>query len=105
MFCPNCGAQNESGVQFCRACGANLRPEGPAAAGRGPAAGAPYDDGSVGLLGVVFFCIPLVGAIMYFVWKDEKPLKAKKACNLALIGFVVGMVLQVISAVIQASAS
>jgi hypothetical protein len=102
MFCPNCGAQNEDNVAFCRACGASLRPEGPARPGaQGAYGGAPQDDGKVGLLGVIFFCIPLVGAIMYFVWKDEKPLKAKKACNLALIGFVLGLVLRILASFAQ----
>ena len=48
------------------------------------------------ILKVVSFCIPLVGAILYFINKDKAPLKAKSACNMALIGFAVGIVLQII---------
>ncbi len=45
---------------------------------------------------VISFCIPIVGAVLYFVNKDKAPRKAKSACNMALIGFAVGVVLQVI---------
>ncbi|MGJ8683036.1 MAG: hypothetical protein ACSHWW_00335 [Nonlabens sp.] len=47
-------------------------------------------------LKVVSFCLPIVGAILYFVYKKEYPNKSKQACTAALIGFGVGIVLQVI---------
>lgn len=49
------------------------------------------------VLKVVSFCIPLVGAVLYFINKDKAPRKAKSACNMALIGFGVGIVLNIIS--------
>ena len=51
-------------------------------------------------LKVVSFCIPLVGAILYFVHKKEAPLKSKQACKMALIGIGVSLVLQVIATVL-----
>lgn len=53
------------------------------------------EDLSTGLK-VLSFCIPLAGAIIYFVKKDNEPVAAKSACNMALIGFGVGVVLNVI---------
>ncbi|QSW90780.1 MULTISPECIES: hypothetical protein [Flavobacterium] len=47
-------------------------------------------------LKVLSFCIPLAGAIIYFVKKDNEPVAAKSACNLALIGFAVGIVVRII---------
>lgn len=47
-------------------------------------------------LKVVSFCFPIVGAVLYFVNKDKAPKKAQTACYAALIGFGVGIVLQVI---------
>lgn len=47
-------------------------------------------------LKVLSFCIPLAGAIIYFVKKDNEPVAAKSACNMALIGFGIGIVLQII---------
>ncbi len=49
------------------------------------------------VLKVVSFCIPLVGAVLYFINKDKAPRKAKSACNMALIGVGVGIVLNIIS--------
>lgn len=47
-------------------------------------------------LKIVSFCIPLVGAILYFVKKDKEPNAAKQACNMALIGLGVNIVLNII---------
>ena len=33
-------------------------------------------------------CFPLLGAILYFVWKDSKPQAAKDTCTFALVGGV-----------------
>jgi hypothetical protein len=46
-------------------------------------------------LKIVSFCIPLVGAILYFVKKNDEPQAAKDACTFAIIGLVVGIVLNV----------
>jgi len=46
-------------------------------------------------LKILSFCIPLVGAILYFVKKTDEPKAAKDACTFALIGLVVGIVLNV----------
>lgn len=52
-------------------------------------------DLSTGLK-VLSFCIPLAGAIIYFVKKNDEPVAAKSACNMALIGFAVGIVVRII---------
>ena len=88
--CPNCGTLNDASSQFCKECGANLR------------SAADADTGDVGALGILFFCIPISGAIMYFVWRDDKPYKAKKACNLALWGFGFGIVMNIIVSLFEA---
>lgn len=51
-------------------------------------------------LQIVSFCIPLVGAILYFVYKKDHPRKSKMACYAALIGFGIGIVLNIIFAVL-----
>ncbi len=52
-------------------------------------------------LQVVSFCIPLVGAIIYFSEKDKYPNKAKTACHAALWGFGIGILLNIIATVIR----
>lgn len=57
------------------------------------------------LLKIVCFLIPLAGAIMYFVWKNEHPLKSKGACRWAIYGVIFGIVLNVIMMVIGGGAA
>ena len=50
---------------------------------------------------VLSYCIPIAGAVIYFINKDKAPVKAKSACTMALIGFGVGIVLQIIQRVLM----
>ena len=50
---------------------------------------------------VLSFCIPIAGAVIYFMNKDKAPVKAKSACTMALICFGVGLVLQIIQRVLM----
>lgn len=51
-------------------------------------------------LKVVSFCIPLVGAILYFTTdRQAYPNKAKQACTFALYGLGVGILIQIIMTV------
>ena len=50
------------------------------------------DSGSIGW-GILGFLIPIVGFILYFVWKQTKPKSAKVAGIGGLIGFCLNMVL------------
>ena len=53
------------------------------------------DESSFGY-GVLSFLFPLVGLILYLVWHDTTPLKAKSCGIGALIGFISGVVLTII---------
>lgn len=46
-------------------------------------------------LKVLSFCIPLAGAIIYFVYSGREPVKSKAACTYALWGFVAGVLLRI----------
>ncbi|HAO06102.1 MULTISPECIES: hypothetical protein [Chryseobacterium] len=58
------------------------------------------EDLHIGLK-ILSFCIPLAGAIIYFVKKDKEPIAAKSACNMALIGLAVNVVLTIIRLTLQ----
>lgn len=47
------------------------------------------------------FCIPLAGAVLYFMNKDKAPKKAQTACYAALAGFGIGLVLNIVMRVMQ----
>ena len=43
------------------------------------------------------FFIPLVGLILFLVWNNESPRKAKACGKWALIGFITGIVISVLA--------
>ncbi len=53
------------------------------------------DSGSIGYWFLGFF-IPIAGLILYFVWKDTKPLSAKRSLWGALISWIAGFVLTIV---------
>ena len=93
-FCKNCGAQIPDGSSVCPSCSApqnnnsapnynnnynsNYNPN----YNPNPA---PQDKGGA-LWGLLGCCIPLVGLILFLVWKDQKPQTAKAAGIGALVG-------------------
>ncbi len=93
MFCNNCGKEIADNAFICPHCGVKT-------------GHTVQDDGPLGCLGVVCFLFPIVGLILYLVWKDDKPNKSRSAGKLALWGFIIGVVLWVLYLIIiVASAS
>lgn len=110
-YCNQCGAPLIDGAAFCGRCGTPIsgRPGGAAQNGYaqqpynpsqyngapGSYGQNPYgeqDQPSVGFNILAFF-IPIVGLILYLVWKDQYPRKAKSVGQWALISFIIGMIL------------
>ena len=87
-YCKNCGNQIDDNAVVCPFCGAQQQ------VAINPAA----DTGSFGW-SVLGFCIPLVGLILYLVWKDTKPVSSKQAGVGALVGVIVSVVFYVIGIV------
>ena len=56
---------------------------------------APVDNGSFGWAVLGFF-FPIVGLILFLVWKDQKPLSSKKAGIGALVGVILSVVFYVL---------
>lgn len=133
MYCAKCGTKAEEGDTFCRKCGAKLGDASEAAeqtsagvgeaqkgdapapqqfrygndsgfseSGRYPSSDNPEYKASGGwaLLG---FLIPLVGLILYLVWRDKNradAAKGRKAGKGALAGVIVWVVISILSFVI-----
>ena len=88
-YCKNCGANIDDKAVVCPSCGATQdKPQQVA------------EEKNVFLWGVVGFFVPIAGLVLYLMWKDTKPQSAKKAGMGALISVVIGVVLQVLAAVI-----
>ena len=105
MKCPRCHAENWDTDKHCSACGSSLTPTEqqstppPYAAqqsqhqSRGNYQRGGYQqktqiqDKLNPLIGILAFFMPLIGFILYFVWKDEKPQSAKTVGLIALCTF------------------
>jgi len=80
MYCKNCGQQINDNAVVCPHCGCAQKPIQTV-----------DDDGSIGW-GLLGCCIPIVGLVLFLVWKDTKPNSAKAAGIGALVS-VVGIVI------------
>ncbi len=80
MYCRNCGMPVPDNAVICPNCGASSAPSAPVVDKNQPSLG----------IAVLCFFFPLVGLILYLVWKDTEPGKG------ALIGVIVGVALVII---------
>lgn len=71
MFCKNCGAEIDDKAAICPNCGVPQKDIN--------------DSGSAGW-GILGCCIPVLGAVLYLVWRNTKPNNAKSAGIGALVG-------------------
>lgn len=84
-YCKNCGQQIDDRAVICPKCGVPQQ--------NTPAV---VDNGGFGW-GLLGFCFPVVGLILFLVWKDNKPRTGKAAGKGALISVIVSVVLYVIT--------
>lgn len=85
MFCKNCGKEIDDKASVCIYCGVSTEKEKMLS----------DDTGNIGA-GIASCCFPIVGLILYFVWKDSKPKSAKHACYGALISVACGVIFYMI---------
>jgi hypothetical protein len=83
QFCKKCGAEIPQGSSFCPQCGEPI--------------GA-LEGASIGLK-IVSFLFPIIGWILYFVYKSENIKKAKDCGMWGLIGFGVGLLITIVGGV------
>ena len=86
MYCRNCGMPIADNAAICPSCGAAVQPAAPVVDKNQPSLG----------IAVLCFFFPLIGLILYLVWKDTEPGKAKSAGKGALIGVIVSVALVII---------
>jgi hypothetical protein len=90
-FCKKCGAEINEQDSECPRCGAAQTPQA-------------ADNGGF-LWGLLGFCIPLVGLILFLVWKDTKPRTGKAAGMGALVSVICGVVFYVLMFIIGIGAA
>ena len=84
-YCKNCGVQIDDKAVVCPSCGVSQTTT--------PAV---VDNGGFGW-GILGCCVPIVGLILFLVWKDTKPKTAKAAGIGALVSAIAGVVCYVLS--------
>ena len=106
MYCIHCGKEIDDDSNFCPHCGKYVATNGPV--GTQQMSGNVYrssvDDDNIGW-GVLGFFFPIVGLILYLVWKNTLPLRAKSCGKGAIVGVVVYIIFYILSAVLMAMAA
>lgn len=87
MFCRNCGKEIDDKASFCIYCGAETGVKSDEVKSE--------DSGSFGW-SILGCCIPIVGLVLFLVWKDTKPKSAEAAGTGALIAVIISIVFYVI---------
>ena len=80
-YCRNCGKEIEPQAAICPFCGVPTKK---------PTATV-VDDGGF-LWGLLGFCVPIAGLILFLIWKDERPNTARSAGMGALISVIISVV-------------
>lgn len=93
MFCKNCGSEIDEKAVVCPKCGVETGVKSQQVEQDAPNTG----------FAVLGFFFPLIGFIMWLIWKDKLPMKAKSCGKGALIGIIVSVVVGIISGIAMGS--
>ena len=99
MYCWNCGKEIEEEAFFCVHCGVKTD-RSSYINNNNNSKRAREDDASSAGYGVLGFFFPIVGLILWLVWNNEYPKRAKSAGVGALVSVLVGVVISVIAVAI-----
>ncbi len=91
-FCSKCGKEINDDAVICIHCGCSVD-----AKHKTPSVVSDSSSFGWGLLG---FCVPIVGLILWLIWKNDTPLKAKSAGIGALVSVIASVILYIIYIII-----
>ena len=92
MFCRNCGAEIDENAFVCPKCGVRTSVTKSVAVEDAP---------NIGFAFLGFF-FPVIGLILWLLWKDTTPLKAKSCGKGALASAIVSVVVGILYGIIVA---
>lgn len=87
MFCKNCGQEIDDKADVCISCGVATEKNG---------SSLNTIDEPSHLPGIAGCCFPLVGILLYFMWKDQKPKSASLVITWTLAGIAIGVICSII---------
>ncbi len=97
-YCKNCGAEIDDKAFVCPKCGVLQSNNTPVQAEQFQQSSI-KDNGGIGW-GLLGCCIPIVGLVLFLVWKDTKPRTAKAAGIGALVAVIIGVVYYILIAIL-----
>ncbi|WP_017381805.1 zinc ribbon domain-containing protein [Paenisporosarcina sp. TG-14] len=83
MYCPHCGEQIDTQAEICPKCGVRVSSIG-------------EDKPNIAVNILSFCCVPLLGIVLFFVWKDSKPVAAKSALIWALVSIGIWIIISLL---------
>ena len=92
MYCKNCGRPVDDTSSYCNNCGARIDNK--------PNADVSENNSNLGFAILGFF-IPIVGLILFLIYEEKKPKRAKSAIKGTLIGFITEIVLAIILVILS----
>lgn len=102
MYCKNCGKELPEGSKFCSNCGQSTEDNnnfGNDYNNQSAHQTSSNDSGSFGWAVLGFF-IPIVGLVLYLVWRDTAPNNARMAGKGALISVIISAIIFIIELII-----
>ena len=85
MYCSHCGKPIPEGADYCLNCGCAVNGSAPS-----------KDDSSSFGFALLGFLFPLIGLILYFVYEDKRPKRAKSVGKGALVGVITRIVISIV---------
>ena len=85
-FCRKCGKQIDDAAKACLFCGC------PAEGAVPPSTAQTDREANAGEL-LAAFLIPIIGAVLYYVYRDSKPTAAEKINKVSIAAFILWLVL------------
>lgn len=89
-YCTNCGSELKDDQDVCLNCGKAVQKPNQMSAGT------PVNDTGGFGWGLLGFCVPVVGLILFLVWNHERPRTAKAAGIGALVSVIISAVIYII---------
>lgn len=89
MYCQKCGKEVADDLQVCSNCGGKMMPVPSKPPSPDPKQSfTPKKEPGIGALGIVCFLFPIVGLVLFLIWRQTQRGKANGAGVTALVGFV-----------------
>lgn len=100
MFCKNCGKEIDNNAYVCPNCGVKVKDEITERREQQAATNLEADSGSKAGWGILSFLIPLVGLILFLIWKTERPKTASVCGKCALASVIVEVIVVILYVII-----